>query len=211
MARGARLGRTPPAGRALVIDYELVPIDFSDELVRRLGLTGLEVDYGLISHGSRARISRNIACWSCWPRRERSVSGLQLSEAEIPAVAEFVRKGGLLVLGVPSDPEASGQLSPYNDLLSRLGSGIPIQPAIVDDDSARFRGAMFPGSYFEPGRLVLDRATILETHPPAEVRAKSSAAAFAILDWVVRGWKIWRIRAAIPWWRWRAAAPAGCR
>ncbi len=172
---------SPSAGRALVIDYELNPIDFSDELVRRLGVAGLGIDYRpyqpQLTREDFAKYRMIVLLASAGAIG----SGLQLPEAEIPAVAAFVKKGGLLVLGVPADPEAFWQLSVYNRLLATLGSGIVIKPAIVDDDSDRFGGAMFPGCYFEPGRLVLDRATVLETRPPASVRAKSSAAAFAIV------------------------------
>jgi len=169
-----------PAGRALVIDYELNPPDFSNELIRRLTAAGLRTDYRPYQPRLTGPDFATYRMLVLLASAGGIGSGLQLAESEIPALAAYVRQGGLLVLGVPSDPEAFPQLGPYNRLLGALGAGIEVKPAIADDDSNRFRGVMFPGCYLRPGNLVLDRATILETRAPAQALAWSSPAACAI-------------------------------
>lgn len=167
-------------GLALLIDYELLPADFSNELVRRIEAAGLKVDYRPYDPSLREADFSKHRMIVLLASAGSIGSGLQLAEAEVPALIRYVRAGGLLVLGIPGDPEAFHQLGVYNRLLADLGSGIQVKAAIVDDDSDRFRGVMFPGCYFRPGRLVLDRATILEAESPAVVRARSSPSAYAI-------------------------------
>ena len=143
------------ADRALILDYELNPPDFSNELIRRTAAAGVAVDYRqyypVLTKADVARYRTIILLASAG----QIGSGLQLDEREIPALAAYVKRGGRLVLGVPSDPlpsdpEAFHQLEQYNRLLTELGSGIQVRPAIADDESRRYLSAMFPQSYFAP-------------------------------------------------------------
>ncbi|MBI3666336.1 MAG: hypothetical protein HY236_08950 [Acidobacteria bacterium] len=178
--------------RALVIDYEMNPPDFSNEVIRRVAATGMHVDfrqyYPVLTRADLARYHMLVLLSSAGGIG----SSLQLPEVEIPAVVSYVARGGLLILGVPGDPEAFNQLRPYNRLLAALGSGIQVKPAIADDDSGRYLSAMYPQCYFRPAsgtfaaqgvdqNLVLDRSTILEARPPALVLARTSPTAFAIV------------------------------
>jgi len=180
------------ADRALILDYELNPPDFSNELIRRTAAAGVGVDYRqyypVLTQADVARYRTIILLASAG----QIGSGLQLDEREIPALTAYVKRGGRLVLGVPSDPEAFHQLEPYNRLLNALGSGIQVRPAIADDESRRYLSAMFPQSYFAPApdtfaehgvssQLVLDRATILDVKSPAVALARTGPQAFAIV------------------------------
>ena len=115
-------------------------------------------------------------------------SGLQLSKAEIPALLDWTRRGGLLVLGIPSDAEAWPQLKVYNRLLAEANAGIEILPAI-SDDLPQYIGAMFSHGYLHAegfaaqgvaDRLVLDRCTLLKLTAAAQALARTSATASAV-------------------------------
>jgi hypothetical protein len=165
------------ADRALVVDYEMNPPDFSNEVIRRVAATGLAVDfrqyYPQLTQ-TDLREHRMIVL-------EASAGGigsnLQLTEAEVPALVRWVRGGGLLVVGVPQDAEAWPQLDVYNRLLA--GTGIRVLPAIADDQPQYF-GSMFPHGYLQGERLVLDRCTLLEVSGAAQVMARTSPTAFAV-------------------------------
>jgi len=174
---------------ALIIDYELYPPDYSNAVIRRAAATGLSVDfrenYPVLTEQDLARY-RMIILEST---AGAIGSGIEPDRAEIAALTRYVAGGGLLVLGVPQDPEAFSQLASYNAVLDALGSGIRVKPAIADDESGRYLSVMFPSCYFQTcetfaakgvvGKLVLDRSTILQTKPPALTLAKTSPTAFA--------------------------------
>ncbi len=177
------------ADRALVLDYEMNPPDFSNEVIRRVAATGMTVDfrqyYPLLTQ-SDLRTYRMLVL-------EASAggigSGLQLNQSEVPALRHWVIEGGLLVLGIPNDPEAWPQLAVYNHLLSALGAGIEALPAI-SDDKPQYLGSMFPDGYLRPegfasrgvgANLVLDRCTLLRVSAPAHVLARTSPSAFAVV------------------------------
>lgn len=178
------------AGRALIIDYELYPPEYSNAVIRRAAAAGLTVDFRdydpVLTEADLAR-HRMIILEST---AGVIGSGIEPSPNEVAALVRFVAGGGLLVLGVPQDFEAFSQLPSYNAILDGLGSGIRVLPAVADDESGRYPSTMFPQCHFracdafaakgvQADKLVLDRATILETKPPALVLARSSPTAFA--------------------------------
>jgi hypothetical protein len=186
---GTAAARAAAAERALILDYELYPPEFSNAVIRRVAATGLAVDfretYPVLTESDLARY-RLIVIES---DAGAIGSGIEPSPAEIAGLTRYVAGGGLLVLAVPQDPDAWSQLASYNALLDALGSGIRVRPAIADDESGRYPSVMFPQSYFQTcdtfaaqgvdHKLVLDRSTILETKPPALTLAKTSPTAFA--------------------------------
>jgi len=182
-------GRTFASERALIMDYELYPPEFSNAVIRRVAATGLAVDfreyYPRLTSQDLTRYRMIVL--------ESSAgvigSGIEPGPAEIAPLTRFVAGGGLLVLAVPQDPDAFHQLGSYNQILDALGSGIRLRPAIADDETGRYPSVMFPQCYFRvcdtfaakgvDRNLVLDRSTILETKPPALTLAKTSPTAFA--------------------------------
>ena len=173
-----------PAQKALILDYEMYPPDFSNETIRRVAATGMRVDfrqyYPVLTQADLNGYRMIVLLSSAGAIG----SNLQLPESEIPALADYVKGGGALVLGVPADPEAFDQLGPYNKLLAALGAGIQIKPAIADDDSNRYLSTMFAQAYFRTvpagASVVLDRSTILSVQSPGVTLAQTSPTAYAI-------------------------------
>jgi hypothetical protein len=176
------------ADRALIVDYEMNPADFSNEVMRRAAATGLAVDFRQYDTRLTQADLREHRMIILEASAGGIGSGLQLGEVEVPALVRWTRNGGLLVVGIPSDAEAWPQLDVYNRLFADAGSGIRALPAIADD-RPQYLGSMFPHGYLKTegfaargveGWLVLDRCTLLEVSGSAQVLARTSLTSFAV-------------------------------